>query len=78
MKDSQSPIEAVISGAASKITYAGAGGSFLGWLTSSEIIGLIGILLAVGGFIVNWYYKHKEYKLKKIEAGITTTTPTSL
>lgn len=46
----------------SKATYTGATTSILGWIMSSEFGILIGIVLGVGGFIVNWYYKAKQDK----------------
>lgn len=46
--------------AGSKATYAGAGTSTVGWFLSSEFGVLIGVVLGVGGFLLNWYYKYKE------------------
>lgn len=45
--------------AASKTTYAGAGMTLGGWWTSNEFLGLAGLMIAMFGFAVNWYYKHK-------------------
>lgn len=59
--------EATVAAAASKVTYTGAGASVLGWLMSSQAGILIGIVLGVGGFLVNWYYKHKEDKRRQAE-----------
>lgn len=59
--------EATVAAAASKATYTGAGASVLGWLMSSQAGILFGIMLGVGGFIVNWYYKHKEDKRRQAE-----------
>ena len=54
-----------ISAAASKVGQVAAvgtaGGSFLGFLNEYAVV--IGLIIAFGGFLVNWYYKHKEYKL---------------
>lgn len=52
-------IEAAAAAVASKSTYAGAGTSFLGWLLSSEFTVIVGIVVAVAGLGVNWYYKAK-------------------
>lgn len=60
-------VEATISAAASKATYTGAGTSVMGWVLSSEFTILIGLLVAVGGFFVNWYYRHKEDKRQQAE-----------
>jgi len=49
-------IEAIadtVTAAASKATYTGAGTVGVGWLMSSEAAILIGLVLAVGGFVVN-------------------------
>lgn len=45
---------------ASKSTYAGAASMVLGWIASNEAAILIGMLVAVAGFLVNWYYKAKS------------------
>ena len=58
-------LEATISAVASKATYTGAGTSVMGWVLSSEFTILIGLLVAIGGFLVNWYYKAKEDKRKQ-------------
>lgn len=47
-----------IAAVGSKATYAGAATSFLGWIGVNEIVAIGGFLLAVGGFAVNWYYRH--------------------
>jgi len=52
--------EAAIAATASKATYGGAGTSVFGWLMSNEFAVVMGIVLALGGFAVNWYYKAKE------------------
>jgi hypothetical protein len=54
------PIEAVISATATKVTYTGSGGVVIGALTYSDFTVLVGLVLAIGGFIVNWYYKSKQ------------------
>lgn len=46
----------------SKATYTGATTSIVGWVMSSEFGILVGIILGIGGFIVNWYYKYKQDK----------------
>lgn len=62
--------EQVVTTIANKATYGGAIGGFWGWLTSNNILGLIGVLIALAGFLVNWYYKHKHYKLAEKRAGL--------
>lgn len=60
-------IDSTIAATAGKATYTGAGMSIFGWLTSNEFAVLIGACVAVGGFIVNWYYRHKEDKRQQEE-----------
>ncbi len=50
----------IISAWSSKVTMVGGGTGLVGFLGSSHFIGLVGLIVAVGGFLVNWYYKHKE------------------
>lgn len=49
----------VVSAASNKATIAGAGMTGVGFLTSSQFFGLVGIIIAIGGFLVNWYYKRE-------------------
>lgn len=60
-------VEASISAASSKATYAGAGMTIGGWLLSSEFAVLVGIVLGVAGFVVNWYYKFKQDRREQTE-----------
>ena len=52
-------VDAALAAVGSKSTYAGASVTVTGWLLSSEFAVLIGMLLGLGGFLVNWYYRHK-------------------
>jgi hypothetical protein len=52
--------DAAIAAAGSKATYTGAGMTISGWFLSSEFAVLVGIVIGVAGFAVNWYYRHKE------------------
>lgn len=45
--------------------YWGAVLSFLGGLSINEWASLIGIGLGIATFLVNWYFKSEELKLKK-------------
>lgn len=65
--EQQTTFDATMAAAGSKATYGGAGASVFGWLLSNEFAVLIGVLVAVGGFCVNWYYKHKEDKRRQEE-----------
>ena len=52
-------IDATVASVSSKATYTGGGMMISGWFLSSEFAVLVGMLIGVGGFFVNWYYKHK-------------------
>jgi heme/copper-type cytochrome/quinol oxidase subunit 2 len=60
-------LDATIAAAGSKATYTGAGMTISGWLLSSEFAVLIGIVLGVAGFLVNWYYKHRHDARERAE-----------
>lgn len=62
-----SAIDSTIAATAGKATYAGAGTSIFGWLTSNEFAVLVGTFVAVGGFLINWYYRFKEDKRQQAE-----------
>lgn len=49
----------VVSEVASKGTYISAAYAVLGWLSSSQSAVLFGVLAAMGGLAINWYYKRK-------------------
>lgn len=49
----------LVSEVASKSTYVSAAYAVLGWLTSSQSAVLFGVLAAMGGLAINWYYKRK-------------------
>ena len=42
-----------------RTTEGGAAVGFLGWLLSSQAIGLIGLLVAALGLFVTWYYRRE-------------------
>ncbi|AWD90199.1 holin [Dickeya phage Sucellus] len=46
---------------------AGATGVTVGVIGLNEIAIIVGIICTVGTFIINWFYKWKEYKLKRGE-----------
>lgn len=51
--------EAIAASTASKGMYTGAGITLGGWWTSNEFLGLAGLMIALLGFAVNWFYKHR-------------------
>ncbi len=65
--EQQTTFEATMAATGSKATYTGAGASVFGWLTSNEFAVLVGVVIAVAGFLVNWYYRHKEDKRQQLE-----------
>jgi ABC-type transport system involved in cytochrome bd biosynthesis fused ATPase/permease subunit len=69
MKDqiAQQAFDATVASAASKATYTGAGMTIGGWFLSSEFAVLMGVVIGVAGFVVNWHYKHKEDKRRQAE-----------
>ncbi len=76
-------LEAAASAVASKTTYGGAATSVLGWLLSSEFTVVVGIVVAVAGLLVNWYYKAKadrraeqlfNARLERIKSGMRSDT----
>ncbi len=44
---------------------AGGGASLWGMMTFNEILAVGGFLLALGSFLINWYYQHKRYVLER-------------
>lgn len=58
----QSTFDGAMAAAGSKATYTGATTSIVGWVLSSEFGILLGILLGLGGFAVNWFYRAREDK----------------
>lgn len=54
---------------ASKATLVGAATSVAGWLSVNEVVALGGLLIAVVGFAVNWYYRHAaDVRAREIHA----------
>jgi hypothetical protein len=53
-------LDATIAATSSKATYTGAGMTVGGWLLSSEFAVLVGIVIGVAGFLVNWFYRHRQ------------------
>lgn len=53
---------------ASKISYAASSGlTFFGVFTAQELAALVGIVLAVSTFFLNWYYQHQRHQLLKAQ-----------
>jgi hypothetical protein len=65
--EQQTAYETTMAAVGSKATYTGASTTVFAWMLSSEFGILLGIMLGLGGFIVNWYYKHKQDKREEVE-----------
>ncbi len=63
----QATFDTTMAAAGSKATYGGASTTVVAWVLSSEFGILVGVLLGLGGFIVNWYYRHKQDKREQAE-----------
>ena len=63
----QEAYEATAAAVASKATYGGAGGSFAGFMLSNEFVALVGLLIALAGFLVNWHYRAAQDRRDQIE-----------
>lgn len=42
----------------------------LGWFTSNEFFGLVGIVVALAGFFVSWYYKREANRRQAEESAL--------
>lgn len=61
--------DAAIAGVAHKATLTGGTVAVTGWMTASNILGTLGFLVALAGFGVTWYYKHRDdVRLARIRA----------
>lgn len=60
MQDHQPALEAAIAASATKAMYGGGAGAFAGFAVSNELLGLMGLLIALAGFAVNTYYRRKQ------------------
>lgn len=59
MSATSKAVDAALAAVGSKSTHAGASVTITGWLLSSEFAVLVGMLLSLAGFLVNWYYRHR-------------------
>jgi Bacteriophage holin family, superfamily II-like len=66
-QETQATVDATLAAMGSKATYTGASASVLSWMVSSEFGVILGLFLGVGGFAINWYYRHKEDKRQQLE-----------
>lgn len=57
---------AVKADTAHKVTQVGASGAVIFGLALNEWGVIVGIVVAIGGLGIQWYYKRKEYRLKEL------------
>lgn len=69
MSDSHLTTEAAIAWTANKATYGGSAAAFYGGMTANEIAAYGGLIIAVIGLAVQWYYKRKESRMRSEEHG---------
>jgi hypothetical protein len=62
-------VTAIATKASTTAYTAGGGGTFLGLLAQVDWLAVTGAITMVGTFLVNWYYKHKSFKLEKERKG---------
>jgi hypothetical protein len=65
VKDALEATTAAIASKASTATYVGAVGSIVAFMASAQFVAIAGLAIGVLGFIVNWYYRRKEYRLRE-------------
>lgn len=51
--------EAAVAAVAHKVTQAGGAAAVIGWLTVNDIVAIGGLLVAVVGVMIQFYYKRK-------------------
>lgn len=61
-------IEAVGASVANKATFGGAAAGFLGWLAQVNWIGLAGVLIALAGLALNYYFQHRRDMREQAES----------
>jgi len=56
-------------GITTTISYTASGGTTVfGLLKVNELAAIVGIVLGVMTFMLNWFYQHKRYQLAKTES----------
>ena len=66
---------------APRVTTGGAGAAAIGWLLSNEVLGVMGVLIAVAGWLTTWFYRRRDdrradqlhqAKMRRLQAGLDT------
>ena len=69
------------SSAAPRVTTGGASAAALGWVLSNEVLGVIGVLIALAGWMTTWFYRRRDdrraeqfhrVKMRRLQAGLDT------
>lgn len=60
MSGEKEAFDAAVAASATKAMYGGAGTAAGGFVMSNEMLGLLGLLIALAGFGVNTYYRRKQ------------------
>lgn len=55
---------------ANRTTLGGGLVAMWAWLTSNEVLGLLGAIAALGGLAVTWYYKREASKREQAESAL--------
>lgn len=63
----QDAFEAAVAASATKAMYGGAGAAAGGFVMSNELLGVLGLLIALMGFAVNFYYRRKQDQREVLE-----------
>ena len=66
---------------APRVTTGGASAAALGWVLSNEVLGVIGVLIALAGWMTTWFYRRRDdrraeqfhrVKMRRLQAGLDT------
>lgn len=57
--------DAAIASAAAKTTTIAAGVSVLGGISATEVAAIGGLLVAILGLLINWYYRRAEVRARR-------------
>lgn len=63
----QNQIDAALSAASAKVSQGGAVTTLVGWSLSSQFIALMGLVVAVLGFLMAQYYNHRRDQREQAE-----------
>ena len=58
---------ALMASIGSGTTKAGAGSAVFGWIVSKEVLAVSGVMIALLGLCINWYYKRQDNKRARLE-----------